>query len=381
MTRFAQENVRVPVIIQTVGGDLRLRGRPGGWLVMEGDAAQVEQIGEGQPYVVRCDGDARLTVPDNVAVSIQNVGGDAKLTDLGGVTDIHNIGGDLIARNIGSAQIKNVGGDLRLKRADGPVTVERVGADATIREVGGAVRVAQVGADLYLRNVEGGCVAENIGADLVLNIGFLPGQEYRFGAGGDILCRVQSETNARFIAPADTEIRLDVAVESATSEDDDQQIITVGDGSATVQITRADTLQLVGEEDDYMVNLGTQIEEELDARMSSLEEKLSRQLEGLDERIFAKTEQFASQAERFAHRAQRQAERARERVMRSMERQAVKRKPGPGRRIIASARIGESPSRASDPVTEQERLMILQMVRDNKISIEEAERLLSALEK
>jgi hypothetical protein len=36
--------------------------------------------------------------------------------------------------------------------------------------------------------------------------------------------------------------------------------------------------------------------------------------------------------------------------------------------------------RKSDPVSEQERLMILQMVRDNKISIEEAERLLSALD-
>ena len=39
-----------------------------------------------------------------------------------------------------------------------------------------------------------------------------------------------------------------------------------------------------------------------------------------------------------------------------------------------------APSRRADPVSEQERLMILQMVRDNKISIEEAERLLSALD-
>jgi hypothetical protein len=39
-----------------------------------------------------------------------------------------------------------------------------------------------------------------------------------------------------------------------------------------------------------------------------------------------------------------------------------------------------APGRRTDPVSEQERLMILQMVRDNKITIEEAERLLSALD-
>jgi hypothetical protein len=38
------------------------------------------------------------------------------------------------------------------------------------------------------------------------------------------------------------------------------------------------------------------------------------------------------------------------------------------------------PPSPREPVTEQERLMILKMVQDGKITIEEAERLLSALE-
>ncbi len=344
--------------------------------MVEGDTATVEQLGEGQPYVVRCGGDLRITVPDDVNVSVQNVGGDAKITDTGGKTDVQNVGGDLVVRSTGDLQIKAVGSDLRVKRVNGNVTIERVGSDATIREVDGGLWIANIGADLYVRNIDGSCKVEEVGSDLVLSIDFIAGQEYRFSAGSDILCRVQPDTNARLILPRDTEVRLDIPAE--ISESGDRQIVTLGDGSATVTIDQADTLRLVGEGEDYMINFGIQIEEELESRLSFLEEKLNIQLEGLDERIQAKTAQFASQAEKFAERAQRQAERAAERIRRSMEHQTHKRKPGPRRTVISAQ---DTPKRKNDePVSEQERLMILKMVQENKISIEEAERLLAALD-
>lgn len=380
MTRIEYEHVTVPVIIQAIGGDLRLRGRDGNWLIVEGDDAHAEQLGEGQPYVVSCGGDARITVPDTVDVSVQNVGNDAKVTDLGGETDIQNVGGDLVVRNTNGVRIKTVSSDLRIKRIEGNVTVETVGSDATIREIGGAVWVSTIGSDLYLRNIDGGCTVENVGSDLVLSIEFSPGKEYRFSAGGDILCRVPPDTDARFILPLDSGVRLDVAAEIIENEDEDQQIVTLGDGSATVYIDNADALRLVGEGEEFMINFGIQIEEELESRLSSLEEKLSSQLEGLDERIQARTEKFASQAEKFAERAQKQAERAAERIRRSMERQTRKRKPGP-RRVTMSVHSDEARKRKdTEPVSEQERLLILQMVQESKISIEEAERLLAALD-
>jgi hypothetical protein len=378
-TRFEQDGVDVPIVVQGVGGDLRLRGRPGDRLIVDGDNPQVQQIGEDQPFVVRCAGDARVTVPETVNVSVQQVGGDAKITDITGQVDIKTVGGDLAIRNVQDVQVKTVGGDLRIKRADGNVTVETVGADATIREVGGAVWVATVGSDLYVRNVGGSCVAERVGADLVLNIDFLPEHEYRFGAGSDILCRVQPDANVRFALPPEVDVQLDVAAEVTAT--DDQQAVTLGDGGILVHIERANSLRLVGEEEDYMLSLGVQIEEELEARMSSLEEKLSQHLAGLDDRFQAKAEQFASQAEKFARRAERQAERAAEQIRRSFDRQTVKRKREAGPRRRRFTVDSRAASRPSEPISEQERLMILQMVRDNKISIEEAERLLSALEK
>lgn len=380
MTRREYDNVTVAVIIQNVGGDLRLRGRAGNRLMIDGECADVQQLGEGQPYVVRCGGDARITVPDDISVSVQQVGGDAKITEVSGDLDIHTISGDLVVRSVETVQIKTVGGDLRLKRAGGSVTIDNVGSDATIRDIYGDVWVTNIGSDLYLRNIEGNCVVENTGSDLVLNINFQPEFEYRFGAGSDILCRVQENANASFILPPSTETNLEVAAE-VNEDDDGMQSIVLGEGRAKVYITDADTLRLVGEDDDYMINFGVQIEEELEARLSTLEEKLSQQLEGLDERIQAKATIWASQAERAAERAQQQAERAVQRVQRSMERNSKKRKRGPGpRRIDLTMRGMTSREKESDPVSEQERLMILQMVQDGRITIEEAERLLSALD-
>ena len=378
-SRFEHDGVNVPVVLQSIGGDLRLRGRSGDRLTVDGDNPSVEQIGENQPYVVRSGGDVRITVPEDVSVSVQNVGGDAKLTDLAGALDIKNVGGDLVVRNAQDVQIKAIGSDLRIKRAEGNVTIESIGADATIREVDGAVWIAKVGSDLYVRNVEGGCVAEHVGADLVLNIDFMPEFDYRFGAGGDVLCRVQPDADVRFLLPLDVDVQLDVAADLSEDAEQHQQVIQLGDGSATVHITKAQSLRLVGEEEDYMFSLGVQIEEELEARMSTLEEKLSHQLAGLDERIQAKSEQFATHAEKIARKAEREAERAAEQIRRSLDRQLKrKRDAGPRRRRFT---VSDSPaSRRIDPVSEEERLMIFQMVRDNKISIEEAERLLSALD-
>ncbi|MBN1566159.1 MAG: hypothetical protein JXA10_20140, partial [Anaerolineae bacterium] len=264
MTRREYDNVTVAVIIQNIGGDLRLRGRPGDRLLVDGEGVDVQQLGEGQPYVVRCGGDARIIVPEAIAVSVQQVGGDAKITEINGDLDINAIGGDLVVRSVDGVQIKTIGGDLRLKRASGPVTIDNIGSDATIRDIDGDVWVTDIGSDLYLRNIEGNCVVENVGSDLVLNINFQSETEYRFGAGSDILCRIQENADVTFILPPDTEITLDIDAE-VNENDEGMKSITLGEGRATVDITGANSLRLVGEDEDYMINFGVQIEEELEA--------------------------------------------------------------------------------------------------------------------
>jgi len=383
MTRYQYSHVTVPVIIDKVGGDLRVRGQEDDALLIEGDVAAVEHSGAGQPFLIRAAGDVRVIVPAAVPVSVKAVGGDAKVADLAADVDIQRVGGDLALRGSRAVRVGTVGGDARLKRAAGSVTVETVGGDATIRDVEGSVRVALVGADLYLRDVRGDCIVEQAGADLVLSLDFAPEREYRFSAGGDILCRIHRDTHVTFDLPADTALQLDVEAEVIEREDaPDRRAIILGDGSAIVHIVAANRLRLVGEEEDYMVDFSVQLEDELEARLLHLETRLSQQLEGLDERIQATTLHFASQAEKMAERAQRQALRAAERVRHTMEQWDTKPKRGRkakrGRFALGNRDVRGTPP--PEPVTEQERLLILKMVQDGKITIEEAERLLDALE-
>lgn len=180
---------------------------------------------------------------------------------------------------------------------------------------------------------------------------------------------------------------LDVEAEAIEGEAAGETIITVGDGAATVRLTAGNELRIIGEEEDYVFNLGTQIEEELETRLSSLEAKLSQQFEGLDERIQANSERFAEQAARFAAQAARQAERQVERARRSLDRRKMKSRKrdfsGPhfSWGFPEPPKPPKPPRPPAEPVREEERLMILRMVQENKITIEEAERLLAALDR
>lgn len=382
MTRHEFSRVDVPVIVQQIGGDLRVRGQDDDMLVVDGDLVQVEHLGTGQPYLVRAAGDVRLIVPDTVPLVVQMVGGDAKITDVEATVEVQRVGGDLSVRNAAAVTVGTVGGDARIKRVAGDVHVQGVGGDATIREVDGALWVSQVGADLFLRNIGGNCIVERVGADLVLSLDFAPDREYRFSAGADILCRVHPGTNVTFDLPDKTAVQLDVPADLV--EKGDQRQLVLGDGSARVIIGEAERLRLVGEDEDYMVDFSIQIEDELEARLSTLEEKLTQQLEGLDERIQATTVHLTSQAERMAERAQREAMRAADRLRRTMGQWEGKPKRGGkakrGRFSIGWEARPTPPPPPREPVTEQERLMILKMVQEGKITIEEAERLLAALE-
>jgi hypothetical protein len=105
-------------------------------------------------------------------------------------------------------------------------------------------------------------------------------------------------------------------------------------------------------------------------------------LAGLDDLIASKAERLREKAEKQAERAMRSAERAARRAEQKIDK-------GKRKRSFTLSFGGGSASRSTrhsrpqpprEPVSDEERLMILRMVEARQISVEEAERLLSALE-
>jgi len=369
------KETQVQILIERVGGDLRLRGGDRREVTAKGDNPRLKQTEAGDIRVT-CDGDLTLHLPSSALVKVSNVGGDAKITDVLGALTINNVGSDLVLRNVGPLDVQNIGSDLRLKRTSGDVRIGHIGSDATVREVVGAVTLENVGADLYIRDVSGACLAEHVGGDLVLSTDFTAGVEYRFAVGGDVVCRVPPEANVRIRPSAGGEISID-APGATTVENAEGEEIVFGTGEALVYLNAGGDIRLVSLDEDYMMAINFQLEEELEARLAGLDKIINDSLSGLDQLVSTQVERAMRKAGQVAHKAERHLEREIDRLGRGSK---------PKRHAFSFSFGAPPPPRPprtpppDEPVMDEERLLILRMVEARQITVEEAERLLSALE-
>ena len=380
-------DIKIEIVLTDVSGDLRVRAWEREEIGAEGDRVTLQQQDQTQ-VIVRCDGDCRLNVPARAALTIKNVAGDARITGVMGELTLDNVAGDLILRDVGPTRLTNVSADLRVKRVEGGLHVTNIGADATVLEVKGDIHMQRVGADMFVRNVDGSCIVDRVGSDLVLSTQFDAGKDYHFHAGSDVVCRVLPGTNARFIIPGHVELRVE-ADDATQGQDDTHHVVVFGDGEAEVHIEAGAEVRLVSQPEeetgftvsaDLDFDLGTVgISVDLEEKLAELEQTLSEKLSGLDERIRANVERQAAKVEKQAERLRRQAEKQAERIQRAAERRA--RKTYTWGTPPTPPRPPEPPAPPpADPVSDEERLMILRMVESRQITVEEAERLLAALE-
>jgi hypothetical protein len=142
-----------------------------------------------------------------------------------------------------------------------------------------------------------------------------------------------------------------------------------------------------------------QISQQVESQMRMIEDQLNTQLSSLSMRLSAATlseEQRRRIEERAREASQRATARAQERVKRAQERMEQKLAAAQRKmeykakaREHASRHLGknwnfnfspQTPTPPSEPVSEDERLIILRMLEQKQITMEQADELLSALE-
>jgi len=295
------------------------------------------------------------------------------------------------------------------------------------REVDGAVKSGNVGGDLFLQEI-GGAIQALGGGDVTIAVNFKPEQEYTLQAGGDLTCRVGPEASVRLELIAGGDITVDVPVAQMTGNSN-RKTVTLGAGAAAANLRAGGDLHLThgGFEadhmgdfdekfgadfaamaDDFGAHIGSQIESQISAHMADFDKLMAERMAGLNfvtdpaeaANIAAKARQAAErvqragrqQADAARRRAEKQAETA-QRLAESAQRraEAINRKvreehgrrgwpfrsepprpPVPPRPVTPAAPV--------DPVSDEERMMILRMVEQGKITVADAEKLLSALE-
>jgi hypothetical protein len=350
--------------IESVSGDLRLVGWDNDEILVKPDDEQALTVQHHDDLVtIICRDDLSLNVPHHASFHIQSVDGDMSVRNLTGMLDVDAVGGDAALREVGKIVIGTVGSDFSLRGAKGDVHVKSIGGDASLREVDGSLTLDSVADDLAVRGV-GGNLNVNVDEDVVVHLDPKPGQEYYVLAGDDILVVLPPDANATLSLRGDN---INVDWPGIEPEDTTSRTVVLGEGAAKINLNAGGDLVVTSRSDvaesasEYGNFAGMMFDWGGFGR--DLGQNISRR------------------AQEAAERAARKAEAAGRRAERQLERQFGKHAGRQGARLSWSWDSNQMPKASkADPVSDEERMTILRMLAEKKITSEEAEKLFSALE-
>ena len=345
--------------IETVEGDLRLVGWENNEILVRSDEEAVTLQQNGDEVSITCQDDLALNVPKNSRVHILTVNGDMSVRGVTGDFEADLLNGDVAMRDAGKVALGAVESDFSLRGAQGDVRVKSVGGDASLRDVNGSLTLDSVSDDLAIRGV-GGDLKVDVDADVVVHLDPKPGQEYSVVAGDDIMLILPEDANATLTLSGD---KINVHLPKVQPEDSTSRVVTLGDGSAQVKLDAGGDVLVTNRQDaaesaDEFGNF---------AGMMFDWGSWGREI-GQD---------WGDIGREWGDRISRQAQEAAQRVERKM-RHAAHRRNARMKWTWDFDNMPKAPKR--EPVSEEERMTILRMLAEKKITSEEAEQLLSALE-
>ena len=346
--------------LEKIGGDLSVVGWDGADLLIKSDEddARVEQTGE--TVSVSSGSDVSLRLPKGTSLAIKFIGGDASIRGLLGGMEIQEIHGDLSIRDAGSISIDTIHADFSLRGAKGDLYIKNAHGDVSIRDVDGNVTLDSVADDLALRGARGN-IKVNVGDDVIVYLEPKADGGYAVNAGDDILLVLPKTANATVTMQGDA---IDVDWPGIDKDADaTQRVVVLGDGSAQISLSAGGEVRLTNKADaaESVDEFGNFAGVNFD--WSGFGERISRQVEQATARAAKRAEEAARRVERHVER---QSRRGRG-FNWNWEFKGMPKPPTP-------------PEPPSEPIAEEERMTILKMLAEKKITAQQAEELLNALE-
>jgi hypothetical protein len=417
---MANTGIRYPykqgskVLLQTAA-DLHLRG----WdevdiLISPGDERHIHFHEDGNVVSVFGNMDMWVSLPAGAEVRIDRVGGDAYITDLKGPVEINHVGGDLTLRGATRLEVGQVGGDMTVANVTESLSIRRLGGDLT-GEVQGSVSAEVIGGDCELSAKDG--VRLRTGGDAELAIASVSTDEVVLTAGGDVTIFAPADLDARLDLTSNSR-EINVKVGSTQKYSEEQNIVlALGNGARAIRVRAGGDVTvsdakapLLDLEDEFRgMDRGWDVE--------PIGEGRSEYWNGFEERIQKRAEEAARRAERRVQEAMERVERSnriREKSMGDVGKwlgffgvggvghdmgrhshhgghsvpptpPAPSSRPTPPEWAQSPNPTGEPVSPAVDfatasDITNEERMLVLKMLQEHKISVEDAEQLLASLE-
>jgi len=286
--------------------------------------------------------------------------------------------------------VGTAGGRLKVEGVEGPVAIGNAYGNVDLRDVGSAA-LEQVFGNLSAHQVAGSLEVERVQGNVRLGPPFSPGATYRLNASGNLTVRLPADASLRLALRAGGGVRSRVpglALEEV--EGKTQGVLGAGEARLEAQVGgRVSLWPLEAEgvppealEFNFVADLeglGAQIEAHVAKTMAEVEARLAESLGRIDSEEVRRRAERAT--ERATERARREAERAAEQVRRAAEREAERarlRAEQAERRWRRAS--GRRPRPKREPATDAERMRVLRLVEEGKITPEQAADLLAALE-
>src|SRR5687767_231335 len=363
MSRIISAGKTPTIKIESIDGDLSVVGWDGEDILIKTDEDELTLQQNGEAVSFSCTDDVSLRIPRDASLSIERIGGDMALRGLMGNLKIKEIDNDLSMRDVGSVAIDTIKADFSLRGAKGNLYVKSVGGDVSVRDVEGNITFDSVADDMALRGARGN-VKVNVGEDVVVYLEPKADGAYSITAGDDILLVLKPDANVTLSMNGD-EIDVDWP-DVENQEDVTERVLVLGDGSAKISLKAGGDIRVTNnaEAGNSAEDFGNFAGMNFD--WSGFGERISRQVEQA-------TTKAAKRAEEAARRVERHAERHARRWRGNL-------KVGPWNWETGSRGVPTPPAPPSEPVAEEERMAILKMLAEKKITAEQAEQLLNALE-
>ena len=380
-------NEKTTVIIK-VSGDLFLQGDEVAEVRFGNSEDRIRVNQSNDNLYIETHASLDQSVPRTAKVIVEKVGGSAFLQDLEGALMIQKIGGDLALQRLSEVRVEKVGGGCLIEGITSALTLGKVGGDLVVRQAMGPVAINTGGGDINLQLAGDGPLSARAGGDM--HVYFTEGlaQPITLTAGGDLRLYVPTNINANFrLDCGSEEIKLQLSRQAqpiAQEIEARRYEFTLGEGGEIVELRAGGDL-LVSDETIEPAPISA----DLERRESVWKETRDRRGAPTWSGGFG-FDRTSAWAEMISRRAQEASRRAEQRVQSATRRTEDQIRQAAEREMRrAESRSGfpmpSVPPRppmppTPSPVTEQEQLMVLQMLKDGKISIEQAESLLAALE-
>ena len=361
------------ILVEEVAGSMQIKAWDEDSIRIEvEDERELDYSFEGDQLKFSAETDCYLRVPSESTIEIEEVGGNADIVAVEGAIKIVEISGNLSVKNVGPTTISEVSGNLNVRGVEGDLTVAEVSGNASLRDIEGNLSIKDIGANLSLRDAEGNVSAET-GGNAELRLELHSGGTYKVTAGGNLFCHIDPPGNAQVHLSSEAE-RMHIYTESEKqTRSTDEYEFKLGKGGADLKLAAGGRIDFRCREgrEEFSFDVDMDFVDDIAGLADEISEQVSAQVEtqlgALNEQLTALGDRLRHSGGRAAHVAQRQVEKAQRRLERKIGGKA-------GRYVVTST------FKPAEPVSAQERALILQMVQEKKISVAEAEMLLNTLE-